>query len=123
MEENQTTQTSINTETIAEQKIDKDKNILMVTYILMFLGYVSLITWLIAVILSYVKKGDAENEAARSHFGNIITVFWVNFIGGIIGFISIPIFVGWIILLAIFIWTLVRLIKGFIKMNDGKAFA
>lgn len=108
--------------TTTSETIVKDKSILTINYVLMFAGYVIGITWIIGVVLAFIKKGDAENEASKSHFQNIITVFWVNLVGVIIGGLTLAFIIGWFILIGVFIWTLIRLIKGFLKVNDGKAY-
>ncbi|MFP4333621.1 MAG: DUF4870 family protein [Campylobacterales bacterium] len=108
--------------TISSESIVKDKSILTINYVLMFAGYIIGITWIIGVILAFIKKGDAENKASRSHFENIITVFWVNLVGIIIGGATLAFVIGWFILIGVFIWTLIRLIKGFLKVNDGRAY-
>jgi uncharacterized membrane protein len=116
---------------IVEEGIERDKTLLLILYIMMLVGsIVPSMTWilgipllgLIAVIIAYIKKDDAENSLAASHFQNIITVFWANVIFGFIGFITTVILIGWLILVVLFIWTMVRLLKGILRVNDGRAY-
>ncbi|MFP4332231.1 MAG: DUF4870 family protein [Campylobacterales bacterium] len=116
---------------IVEEGIQRDKTLLLILYIMMLIGsIIPSMTWilgipllgLIAVIIAYIKKDDAENSLSASHFQNIITVFWVNLIFGFIGFITTVILIGWLILVVLFIWTMVRLLKGILRVNDGRAY-
>ncbi len=70
----------------ARTRIDTDdRTIALVNYVLLLLGFfTSGITSLVAVILAYVRRGNAE-PFARSHLGFQISTFWIGFGGTLIG--------------------------------------
>jgi uncharacterized membrane protein len=89
-------------------------------YILYFIGFAVAITSLAGLIVAYLKRGGASPVAA-SHFTWQIRTFWIGLLYSIIGFITMMIMIGWLVLLATVIWYLVRSIKGFIAAGEGRA--
>ena len=79
---------------------------------------------IIAVIINYVKRGDARATWLDSHFGWQIRTFWyalawVVFSGVLIlTVIGIP--VAWVLLIGVGIWVLYRIIRGWIALANGK---
>lgn len=94
----------------------------IICYVLLLLSCVTGITGLIALIWAYIKRGDAKETPFYDHFSNVITVFWVSLILGIIGAVTLMIIVGYFILLGTAIWVFYRLIKGVIRAVDKKPF-
>jgi uncharacterized membrane protein len=78
------------------------------------------ITFVIAVIMNYVKRSDVKGTWLESHFNWQIRTFWVSLVGGAIGFATIIFFVGWVILAVVGVWFLYRVIKGWMYLNDNK---
>jgi uncharacterized membrane protein len=79
---------------------------------------------IIAVIINYVKRGDARGTWLESHFAWQIRTFWWAVLWSIIVFIaSIPtLLLAWPIGLAILgIWAVYRIVKGWMRLNDRKA--
>lgn len=80
---------------------------------------------LIAVVLSYVKRGEARGTFLESHFRWQIRTFWFALLwlllaGGLaITLIGIPL----ALLLAVGagLWVLYRVVRGWINLNDRKA--
>lgn len=88
-------------------------------YILYFIGYLVGITTLAGVIVAYLKRGEAAPEAA-THFTWQIRTFWIGLLFSIIGTVTMIILIGWLIILATVVWSLIRLIKGFMLAGEGK---
>lgn len=62
----------------------EDRNLAFVGYALLFVApFVFGVTALIAVVIAYVRKPEAE-PALRSHYGYQIHVFWIAFCLGLI---------------------------------------
>lgn len=109
--------------TYAASTQDRDKslrNIALAVYILYIVSYFVGITSLIGVIIAHVKRGDAAGTIYESHLRNQITVFWMGLLLGIVGFLLTFVVVGWFVLLGVFVWTLYRIIKGLLRLNDGR---
>jgi uncharacterized membrane protein len=78
------------------------------------------LTGLVAIILNYIKRGDAAGTPYEDHFTWQIRTFWWSLLGHLIGFATIWIGVGFLILGAASIWTLYRIIKGWLFLYENK---
>ncbi len=75
---------------------------------------------LIAVILNYVKRGEVRGTWLESHFRWQIRTFWWALLGHVIGIALIWVFIGFPILFVVGIWTLYRVIKGWLFLYESK---
>lgn len=89
-----------------------------IVYILYALGYFVGITSLVGLVLAYVMRG--KNTIADSHHNFQIRTFWISLAIAIIGAVTMIIGIGFLILLFLMVWGLVRIISGFLLLNDGK---
>jgi uncharacterized membrane protein len=77
---------------------------------------------LVAFILDLVKKDDARGSWQESHFAwRIRSVLWA----GVLYVVTIPLWLlflipGWIAWIAISIWFLYRVIRGWLALNDRR---
>ena len=84
---------------------------------------------IVALIVCYVKRSDAAGTWVASHFTWLIGMFWWSLLWTIIGVIVLftlgLILIGIPIALAIFIavdvWVIYRLVKGYLLFKDSKA--
>jgi len=88
-------------------------------YLLYFIGYVIGITTIAGVIVAYLKRGEAGPNAT-THYTYLIRTFWIGLLFSVIGMVTTMIFIGFLILVATLVWSLIRLIKGFMAANDDK---
>ena len=79
---------------------------------------------IIALIIAYVKRGEAQGTWLESHYRWLIRTFWFSLMWGLIGgvvfitLIGIPIaFAIWI---ATTIWVIYRLTRGFVLFQESK---
>jgi uncharacterized membrane protein len=105
---------------MAEGDDKKARDLAQLVYILQAVGFFVGITWVVGVIINYVKRDDVRGTLAESHFDWQIKTFWVSLIGSIVGVITTFVLIGFLILLAVLVWTLYRLVKGWLTLNDGK---
>ena len=83
----------------------------------------SVVLLLAAFILDLVKRDDARGTWQESHFAwRIRSVLWA----GVLYVITIPLWFlllapGWIAWVAISIWFLYRVIRGWLALNDRRA--
>jgi uncharacterized membrane protein len=84
---------------------------------------------IIAVIINYVKRGDARGTWLESHFQWQITTFWiavgVSIFVGITGALLAIVIIGfavWAIGFFILgIWAIYRIARGWMALNDRRA--
>jgi uncharacterized membrane protein len=79
---------------------------------------------IVALILAYVKHGEAAGTWLASHYRWLIRTFWFSFLWGLAGvlvfitLIGIPIAIGiWVVTA---IWVIYRLLRGYVLFNDSK---
>ena len=79
------------------------------------------ITYLVAVVVNYVKRADAQGTMFESHFRWQIRTFWFSVLWGVVGLILIYAVVGVVVLAANLLWVIYRIAKGWLRLADGKA--
>ena len=91
-----------------------------VVYALQAVGFVVQITWIVAIVINYVKRDEAKGSWLESHFRWQIRTFWWGLLWAAIGVITFVIVIGWLILIADAIWLIYRIVKGWLYLNDNK---
>jgi uncharacterized membrane protein len=75
-----------------------------------------------AVLLNYVKRGDARGTWGDSHYRWQIRTFWFALVWAIIGwvlvFTLIGIVLGGPILIALTLWLIYRIGRGWLRLRD-----
>ena len=107
----------------AMNTIDKEqstKKLATIIYALQAASFVFGITFIVAVIINYVKKEDVAGTFVESHFRWQIRTFWFGLLWGVIGLVTLLIAVGYFVLLANAIWIIYRIVKGWLNLNDNK---
>lgn len=95
-------------------------NITTVVYALQAAAFLSGITWIVAVVVNYVKLEDVAGTWLASHFRWQIRTFWFGLLWGVVGAIMLLILVGYFVLVANAIWIIYRIVKGWLRLNDRK---
>lgn len=99
--------------------IVSDDTLAIIVYVLYCIGYFTGISALIGVVIAHVKVDEAD-PMLRSHYQFQIRTFWIGFLYIAVGFalslvlIGIPILVWW------FVWSVIRITKGFIAINEHR---
>lgn len=101
------------------QPIVSDVALAMSVYILYGIGYFTGISALIGVVMAHVKVEDAD-PVMRSHCQFQIRTFWIGFLYITIGCVLSLVLIGIPILIWWFVWSLIRIVKGFIAVNEDK---
>jgi len=96
------------------------RRLTLVTYVLYALAWFNGLTAVIAVIINYVKREDARGTLYESHFTWQIRTFWWSLVWALVGFITSFILVGFVILCGAAIWSIYRIVKGWLYWNDRK---
>ena len=96
------------------------KTLATVVYVLQAIGFFNGITWIVGVVINYVKREDAAGSWLESHFTWQIRTFWWGLVWGVVGAILCLVFIGFFVLGANAIWIIYRIIKGALALNEGK---
>ena len=73
------------------------------------------ITAIIGVVLAYVWKGEPHHPWEATHYTYLVRTFWIGVAGSVLGVLTLLIGVGFLILLGIGIWALVRTVLSLIN--------
>lgn len=105
--------------TAQDMPVANEKGYALAIYILYIIAFFVGITALVGVIIAHVKKPTAPS-IFQSHFQFQIYTFWIGLLYLVIGSFTLYFIIGGAVLLWWFVWTLVRVIKGLILLNDGR---
>ncbi|HET9220556.1 MAG TPA: hypothetical protein VFR18_26495 [Terriglobia bacterium] len=83
-------------------------------------SFVASIPSLAAVILNYVKRSDARGTWVYSHYRWQIHTFWWALLWGIIGVLSLIVFIGVAILGALTLWLIYRIVRGWLRLRSQR---
>lgn len=100
--------------------LDSAKTLTTVVYALQALSFFVGLTAIVAIIINYVKIDDIKGSWLESHFRWQMRTFWYGLLWGVIGAITFIFVIGWFILIADGIWVIYRIVKGWLKLNEGK---
>lgn len=89
-----------------------------IVYGLYLAGFFVGISPIAGLIYAYIARG--KDAVADTHLRFLINTFWTGLAIAIVGFISFAIGIGFIILMALGVWFLMRLISGFVLIMDKK---
>jgi uncharacterized membrane protein len=89
-------------------------------YALQAAGFLFGITWLVAVIIDYVKRDDARGSWLESHFSWQIRTFWWGLLWGVIGGVLLLVLVGYLVLVANAVWIIYRIVKGWLRLAERR---
>jgi len=107
-----------------QRPIVSDSIFAVVIYLLYGLGYFTGISALVGVIIAHVKVDEDDTDPVlRSHYRFQIRTFWIGLlylaiaIPLCLALIGLPILVWW------YIWSLIRIVKGFLLVIERKPIA
>ena len=81
---------------------------------------------IIAVILNYVKRGEARGTWVESHFRWQIRTFWFGLLWitlcvlFIIGTLGIGILIAWLPMMLVGIWFIYRVVRGWMALSERR---
>jgi uncharacterized membrane protein len=98
----------------------KLNNLTLAVYILQALSLFVGVTAIVAIIINYLKRDDTRGTLYESHFLWQMRTFWWGLLGLALGYLTMFLLVGFVILFAVYVWLIYRVVKGFLNLNDGK---
>ena len=114
MQENWQTTASLPTE-------DNLRKLAMLVYALQATSLLTgSLTLFAGVIINYVRMDDVKGSWIESHFRWQTKTFWYSLVWMVIGGVTVIFLVGWVILLAISIWMIYRIVKGWVYLSENR---
>jgi len=87
-------------------------------------SFVGSVPSIVAVILNYVKRGDARGTWVESHYRWQIRTFWFALLWFVIAWILIVTILGALvgvpILVVLTLWLVYRIVRGWLRLNDRR---
>jgi uncharacterized membrane protein len=83
---------------------------------------------IVAVVLSYLKRGEAAGTFLESHYRWLIRTFWFAVLWGAIAIAItlilvitiVGILIVWLPVLVVGVWLIYRVARGWLALKDGK---
>jgi uncharacterized membrane protein len=87
-------------------------------------SFVGSLPSIVAVLINYLKRGDARGTWAESHYRWQIRTFWCALLWAIVGwvliFTVIGVVIGIPILIALTLWLIYRIARGWLRLQDKR---
>ncbi len=78
------------------------------------------VTFIIGAIIGYLNQHHVKGTWLESHYRWQINTFWVALISVVIGTMTLPLFIGYFVLIAALIWTIHRIVYGWLALGKEK---
>lgn len=86
---------------------------------LLYLGsFITGVSGLVGLVLAYVWKGEPNQPWEVAHYTYLIRTFWLGLVASFIGVLTLIIGIGFLILVAVGIWALVRTVLSLVKAQQ-----
>jgi len=105
---------------MANQESKSLLNLTHAVYALQTLGLFTVVGFIVAIFINYIKLPDVQGTWLASHFRWQIRTFWFALLWSVIGMLLWVIMIGWLIIIANYIWIIYRIVKGWIYLNDRR---
>ncbi|MEX8492708.1 DUF4870 family protein [Sphaerotilus sp.] len=104
----------------ASEDTDRLRKLTHLVYALQALSFLWGVTAVVGIVINYIKREDVQGTLYQNHFDWQIRTFWWGMLWTAIGFALSFVLIGLPILFAVWVWTIYRVVKGWLKLNDGK---
>jgi len=110
--------------------LEGDKRLTQILYLLHALApFTAWLLAVIAIILGAARRDDVRGTYLDSHFGWLSRTFWwgllwILVVGIVTALLVLSIVLAplfWLPCLVLFCWYIYRVIKGWLRLNDGRA--
>jgi|SRR5690554_75111 len=99
---------------------ESEKRLTFILYILHSAGIFTGITPIIGIIINYIKRSEITDPVIKSHFSYQIRTFWWALGLSVVSWILMFVIIGIFMAIGVLIWFIYRMVKGLIRLNDGK---
>lgn len=93
-----------------------------IIYFLYLASLVFGITSLVGLVMAYLNRADAETWL-QSHYSYQIRTFWIGLLYSFIAFWLVFILIGYVLMLVIVVWLVIRCVKGLKALDQQEAIA
>ncbi len=106
--------------TSSQMDLKQAKTVTMIVYALQAGAFVLGVTIIAAIIINYLKREDVRGTWLASHFRWQIRTFWFGLLWGAVGGITALAGVGFVLLGVDLVWVIYRIVKGWLRLSEGK---
>jgi len=92
------------------------KNHALISYLLLTLGLFTAIPMLFGAVWAMIKKRSSAGTMYYGHYANATRVFWWSLLWTVVGFVLMPVAIGFAVLGVAWLWALYRLVNGLSKI-------
>lgn len=103
-----------------DEAIRSARTVTAVVYALQAASFVVGFTFIVAVIVNYVKLSDVRGTWLESHFRWQIRTFWFSILWSLVGGVLTLVLIGYGVLALNLVWVIYRIVRGWLNLNDGK---
>lgn len=96
------------------------KNIAMVCYALQTAGLVFWVPFVVAAMIAYLKRDDAQGTWIASHLRWQVRTFWFGLAGMGVGWVLHFILIGYLVMGITVLWLIYRIVKGWLFLYDRR---
>lgn len=78
---------------------------------------------LVGLVFAYVRRDELRGSWGESVLTYFITTFWIGLPVAIVGYLLLPLLIGWPILGLLYVWYALRCLRGTLAAADRRALA
>ena len=93
----------------------------LIVYVLYLVSLLIGLTGIIGVIMAYVNRASSP-VWIQTHYQFQIHTFWKGVLYSLIGAVTTPILIGYVILAGLLIWLIARCLKGIRYLNSDQPY-
>lgn len=102
----------------AEEK--KLRDLALAVYALQAVGFLIGLSWIVGVVIDYLKIDAVRNTWLETHFNWQLRTFWIGLAGMIVAWALMIVKIGYLVALGVTVWAIYRVAKGWLALNDRK---
>ena len=106
--------------TTDDGRTEQARKLATICYALYAISCIVGVTAIAAIIINYLKRDEVAGTWVASHFEWQIKTFWYALIGALVSWLLMFVLIGFPMLLAVGVWAIYRIVKGWLALNDGK---
>ncbi|GAA0583643.1 DUF4870 family protein [Halomonas salifodinae] len=105
---------------VAEQSQAPDTTMAMVVYALFLASFVVGFTGIVGLVIAYIYRGKGP-QWLDEHYRYQIRTFWIGVVYGLICLVLALIGIGFLLMLVLAVWMIIRCVKGFKGLQEKRA--
>ncbi|MDX8389585.1 MAG: hypothetical protein R8M38_03750 [Mariprofundaceae bacterium] len=98
--------------------LQAERKVAHIIYALQAASFLIGISFVAAVVICYIKRQDVAGTWLASHLRWQIHTFWWGMAGLVLGWLTLIIGIGFVILFITAVWLIYRIAKGWIRLSE-----